>query len=131
MKSILLSKSRSIKDFNKELSRHFITHIIYLYLIVNDYRERTYSILITKLKAHKIIIEKSWINRYKVTLNINFNRLMFNSAKYKELACDFFCRCRCIYNQIEKVNYYIVFILVSLYYIEARSNFKTFIDVLD
>ena len=59
IKSIFLFKSRSIRDFNKELSRHLITHTIYFYLIVNDYRERTYSMLMTKLKVHKIIIEKS------------------------------------------------------------------------
>ena len=90
MKSIFLFKSRSIKDFNKKLSRYFITHAIYSYLIVNDYRERRYSTFMIKLEAHKIIIKKSRINRHKVTLNINFNKLMFNSAKCKELTCDFF-----------------------------------------
>ena len=59
MKSILLFKSRSIRDFNEELSRHSITHAIYLCLIVNDHRERICSMLMTKLEAHKIIIEKS------------------------------------------------------------------------
>ena len=59
MKSIFLSKSRSIRDFNEELSKRLITYAIYFCLIVNDHRERTYSMLMTKLEAHKIIIEKS------------------------------------------------------------------------
>ena len=30
------------------------------------------------------------MNRYEVILNMNFDKLIFNSIKYKELTCDFF-----------------------------------------
>ena len=59
IKFIFLFKSRSIRNFNKKLSKYFITHAIYFCLIVNDYKKRIYFIFMTKLKAHKTIIEKS------------------------------------------------------------------------
>ena len=41
IKSLLIFKSQSIREFNDELSRRSITHIIYSHLTVNDYIKQT------------------------------------------------------------------------------------------
>ena len=37
IESLLIFKSQLIREFNDELNRRLITHVIYFYLIVNNY----------------------------------------------------------------------------------------------
>ena len=59
-----LVKVKFIRDY-KEKANIFIPHVIYAIMIVNKHRKNSTSLLITKLKNHKLILgkilnEKTW-----------------------------------------------------------------------
>ena len=58
IKSLFIFKSQLIREFNDELSKRLITHVIYSCLIVNDYMKQICSILLIRLNTHKIILNK-------------------------------------------------------------------------
>jgi len=58
IESILLANSRSLKAYNEQLAFNSITHAIYSTLIVNEYVEQIYSMLIVSLRNHRIIVGK-------------------------------------------------------------------------
>ena len=53
-----LIKVKIIRDYN-EKSDIFITYVIYFIMIINKHWKNLTSLLITKLKNHKLILEKS------------------------------------------------------------------------
>ncbi len=55
---ILLANSRSLRAYNEQLAFNSITHAIYSTLIVNEYVEQIYSMLIVPLGNHRIIVDK-------------------------------------------------------------------------
>ena len=58
IKLILLANSRPLKAYNEQLALNSITHVIYSILIVNEYVEQIYFMLIVSLENHRIIIDK-------------------------------------------------------------------------
>ena len=76
MKSVSLLKSKSLIEFD---DRHVssITHVIYFKLTIELHFELTALLLIIDLNNHSIILEKSWMNKYEVILNMTYDKLIF------------------------------------------------------
>ena len=53
-----LSKSKSLRDYDKQLIKKSITHCLLPTLNVHDYKENLCPILIVKIKQHNLILEK-------------------------------------------------------------------------
>jgi len=56
---LTLIKAKSIQEFNNHYVKKLITHVIYLNLTIQDHTVDTAFILITQLKQHQIILEKT------------------------------------------------------------------------
>ena len=59
IESYSLSKSKSLRDYNKQLIKKSITYYLLLTLNVHDHKKDLYPILIIKIKQHNLIFEKS------------------------------------------------------------------------
>ena len=80
MKFVSLLKSKSFIEFD---DRHVssITHVIYFKLTIDLHFEFTTSLLIIDLNNHSIILEKSWMNKHEVILNMIYDKLIFKSKR--------------------------------------------------
>jgi len=56
---LTLIKAKSIQEFNNHYLKKLITHVIYLNLTIQDHTVDTAFILITQLKQHQMILEKT------------------------------------------------------------------------
>ena len=86
---ILLFVSRSLRDYNEQIALKSIIHVIYFTFKVNEHAEQIYFMLIVSLKNHRIIINKSWMNRHKVILNMLYDRIVFKSNRCKHFEATF------------------------------------------
>ncbi len=75
IESLSLIKLKSIRKFNDHYAKKLITHAIYLNLTVQDHMKRFASMLITQLDQHQMILEKTWMNKIKVTIDIKDDHL--------------------------------------------------------
>ena len=71
-----------MKEFDEKLIRQFITYMINFTFIVWSYIENLCFMFITKLSNHSIIIDKSWMNKYEVILNMLYDKLIFVFERY-------------------------------------------------
>ena len=80
MKFISLLKSKSLIEFD---DRHVssIIYVIYFKLTINLHFELIISLLIIDLNNHSIILEKSWMNKHEIILNMIYDKLIFKSFK--------------------------------------------------
>ncbi len=81
IESLSLIKLKSIRKFNDHYAKKLITHAIYSNLTVQDHMKRFVFMLITWLNQHQMILEKTWMNKIKMTINMKDNRLQFSSFK--------------------------------------------------
>ncbi len=81
IKSLSLIKLKSIREFNDHYAKRLITHAIYLNLIVQDHMKRFVFMLIIRLDQHQMILEKTWMNKIEMTIDMRDNRLQFSSFK--------------------------------------------------
>ncbi len=80
IKSLFLIKLKSIREFNdNNYAKKLITHVIYLNLTVQDHMKCFIFILITWLNQHQMILEKTWMNKIKMTIDIKDNCFQFSS----------------------------------------------------
>ena len=86
---ISLFAFRFLRGYNGQIAFKSITHVIYFILKINGHAEQTCSILIVSLNNHRIIIGKSWMNRYKVILNMLYDRIVFKSNRCKYFEAIF------------------------------------------
>jgi NMD protein affecting ribosome stability and mRNA decay len=56
--SLKLNKSREVKNYDERRNKD-ITHVIYSFMIIQNYTESFTSMMITKLDQHSIILRKS------------------------------------------------------------------------
>ncbi len=56
--SLKLNKSREVKDYDERRSKN-ITHVIYLFMIIQNHTKNSISMMIIKLDQHLIILDKS------------------------------------------------------------------------
>ena len=69
---IRLSKPKAIRGFNGKQAPS-VTHVIYPTMTVQDHRETTTPMLITKLGQHQIILGKPWMKKHGVILDMRNN----------------------------------------------------------
>ncbi len=89
IKSLTLIKAKSIQEFDDHYAKKLITHVIYSNLTVQDHMIDTASMLITWLNQHQMILEKTWMNKIDLVIDmwIDFLRFSnFNSTSQKSIA---------------------------------------------
>ena len=86
---IFLFVFRPLRGYNGQIVSKSITHVIYLILKVNEHAEQTCFMLIVSLNNHRIIIDKSWMNRHEVILNMLYDRIVFKSNRCKHFEATF------------------------------------------
>ncbi len=79
IKSLTLIKAKSIREFNDHYAKKLITHVIYLNLTVQDHTIDTAFILIIWLNQHQIILEKTWMNKINLVIDMQINFLQFSN----------------------------------------------------
>ncbi len=79
IKSLTLIKAKSIREFDDHYAKKFITYVIYLNLTVQDHTIDTVFMLITRLDQHQIILEKTWMNKINLIINMQINFLQFSN----------------------------------------------------
>ncbi len=79
IKSLSLIKLKSIRKFDDHYAKKLITHAIYLNLTVQDHMKHFVSMLITWLDQHQMILEKTWMNKIEMTIDMRDNCLQFSS----------------------------------------------------
>ncbi len=76
-----LIKLKSIREFDDHYAKKLIIHAIYLNLTVQDHMKCFVSMLITQLSQHQMILEKTWMNKIEVTIDIRNDHLQFSDSK--------------------------------------------------
>ncbi len=79
IESLTLIKAKSIREFDNHYAKKLITHVIYLNLTVQDHMIDTASMLITWLDQHQIILEKTWMNKINLVIDMQIDFLRFSS----------------------------------------------------
>ena len=79
IESLTLIKAKSIREFDDHYAKKFITHAIYLNLTVQDHTIDIASMLITQLDQHQIILEKTWMNKIDLVINMQIDSLRFSN----------------------------------------------------
>ncbi len=86
---LTLIKAKSIREFDDHYAKKLITHVIYLNLTVQDHTIDTASMLIIRLDQHQMILEKTWMNKIDLVIDMRTNFLRFsnfNSTSQKSIA---------------------------------------------
>ncbi len=89
IKSLTLIKAKSIREFDDHYAKKLITHVIYLNLTVQDHTIDTASMLITQLNQHQMILEKTWMNKIDLVIDMRIDSLRFsnfNPTSQKSIA---------------------------------------------
>ncbi len=79
IESLTLIKVKSIREFDDQYAKKLITHVIYLNLTVQDHTIDTASMLITWLDQHQMILEKTWMNKIDLVINMQIDFLRFSN----------------------------------------------------
>ncbi len=79
IQSISLFKSKSICSYDEILDRRFITHALYISVIIQEHKNKMMSLLIIRLDQHKIIIDNFWLKRNQILINSANNWLISSS----------------------------------------------------
>ncbi len=81
IESLSLIKLKSIRKFDDRYAKKLITHAIYSNLTVQDHMKRFVFMLIIQLSQHQMILEKTWMNKIKITIDMRNDRLQFSDSK--------------------------------------------------
>ena len=76
---LTLIKAKSIREFDDHYAKKLITHVIYSNLTVQDYMIDTASMLITWLDQHQMILEKTWMNKINLVIDMRIDFLWFSN----------------------------------------------------
>ncbi len=79
IESLSLIKLKSIRKFDDHYVKKLITHVIYSNLTVQDHMKRFVFMLITWLDQHQMILEKTWMNKIEITIDMKDDCLQFSS----------------------------------------------------
>ncbi len=89
IKLLTLIKVKSIQEFDDHYAKKLITHVIYSNLTVQDHMIDTASMLITWLNQHQMILEKTWMNKINLIIDMQIDFLQFlnfNFTSQKSIA---------------------------------------------
>ncbi len=76
---ISLTKEKLIKEYDEKIFKKTITHKILLNLIIKSHEKLTVSMLITDIDHYEVILEKSWMNKNEILLNMQINVIVFSN----------------------------------------------------
>ncbi len=79
IESLTLIKAKSIREFDDHYAKKLITHVIYSNLTVQDHTIDTTSMLITRLDQHQMILEKTWMNKIDLVIDMRIDFLRFSN----------------------------------------------------
>ncbi len=74
---ISLTKEKLIKKYDEKIFKKTITHKILLNLINESHKKLTVSMLIADINHHEVILEKSWMNKNEILLNMQIDLIIF------------------------------------------------------
>ena len=80
MKFVSLLKSKFLIEFDDRYVSSII-HVIYFKLTIELHFELIAFLLIIDFDSHSIILEKSWMNKHEIILNMIYDKLIFKSFK--------------------------------------------------
>ncbi len=69
IQSILLSKSKLIWLYDETFDWKLIIYTLYTLIMIQEYKNKMISLLITCLNQHKIIIENLWLKRNQILID--------------------------------------------------------------
>ena len=75
---ILLAKEKLIWEYDEKLFKKAIIHKILFNLIIESHKELTVSMLIANIKHHEVILNKLWMNKNKILLNMKHDTIVFS-----------------------------------------------------
>jgi len=76
---IQLAKEKLIREYDEKLTKKIITHKILLNLTVESHKKLTVSMLITDINHHDIILEKFWMNKNEILLDMQNDVIIFSN----------------------------------------------------
>jgi len=76
---ISLTKEKLIKEYDENIFKKTITHKILLNLIIESHKKLTVSMLIADIDHHEVILEKSWMNKNEILLNMQIDVIVFSN----------------------------------------------------
>ncbi len=117
IESLTLIKVKSIREFNDHYAKKLITHAIYLNLTIQDYTIDIASMLITRLNQHQMILEKTWINKINLVIDMWTNFLRFSNFTSSQKSIVLFSSNKTIMKQK---------ILTSTHILKRSFTFVTF-----
>ncbi len=79
IQSMLLTKEKLIKEYDEKIFKKTITHKILLNLIIESHKKLTVSMLIADINHHEVILEKSWMNKNEILLNMQIDVIVFSN----------------------------------------------------
>ncbi len=79
IQSISLTKEKLIKEYDEKIFKKTITHKILSNLIIKSHKKLTISMLITDIYHHEVILEKSWMNKNEILLNMQIDVIIFSN----------------------------------------------------
>jgi len=74
---IWLAKKKLIREYDKKLTKRIITHKILLNLTVENHKKLTVSMLIADINHHDVILEKFWMNKNEILLDMQNDVIVF------------------------------------------------------
>ncbi len=90
IKSLTLIKAKSIQEFDDHYAKKLITHVIYLNLMIQDHTIDIIFMLITQLNQHQMILEKTWMNKINLMINMQINSLRFSNFTHSQKSIVLF-----------------------------------------
>ncbi len=79
IESLTLIKAKSIREFDDYYAKKLIIHAIYSNLTVQDHTIDMTSMLITRLDQHQMILEKTWMNKIDLVIDMRTDSLRFSN----------------------------------------------------
>jgi len=79
IQSISLTKEKLIRDYDEKISKKVITHKILFNLIIKSHKELTVSMLIADINHYEVILNKLWMNKNKILLNMQNDIIVFSN----------------------------------------------------
>jgi len=76
---ISLTKEKLIKEYDEKIFKKIIIHKILLNLIIESHKKLTVSMLIADINHHEVILEKSWMNKNEILLNMQIDVIIFSN----------------------------------------------------
>jgi len=77
IQSISLTKEKLIRDYDEKIFKKIITHKILLNLIIESHKKLTVSMLIADINHHEVILNKLWMNKNEILLNMQNDVIVF------------------------------------------------------